>query len=378
MDDLALYVHIPFCLKKCNYCDFISFPNKFDYVEKYTDALVKEIRLYSSVGKKFKLNTVFIGGGTPSSINSIYIEKIMDGIYKYFDTNELKEVTIETNPKTLDKEKLVRYRESGINRISMGVQTLNDNLLKILGRIHNTEDFYKNYDLVRNLGFNNVNLDLMFGLPFQTLEDVIYTLKEVIKLEPTHLSFYGLIVEKGTKFYDLNNRGKLNLPDEDLERAMYHKGMEYLVSNGYEHYEISNFAKKGYECKHNLFYWELKPYIGLGIGAHSNIFGKRYWNFADIKEYISSLDNGSFPVSEEEVIDKDMEMAEYCILGLRLIRGIDKKNFLGRFGIDIKEIYGKIIERHVKGGLLYENENRIYLTKRGLDLSNIVEVDFLP
>lgn len=378
MDDLALYVHIPFCLKKCNYCDFISFPNKFDYVEKYTDALVKEIRFYSSVGKKFKLNTVFIGGGTPSSINSIYIEKIMDGIYKYFDTNELKEVTIETNPKTLDKEKLVRYRESGINRISMGVQTLNDNLLKILGRIHNTEDFYKNYDLVRNLGFNNVNLDLMFGLPFQTLEDVIYTLKEVIKLEPTHLSFYGLIVEKGTKFYDLNNRGKLNLPDEDLERAMYHKGMEYLVSNGYEHYEISNFAKKGYECKHNLFYWELKPYIGLGIGAHSNIFGKRYWNFADIKEYISSLDNGSFPVSGEEVIDKDMEMAEYCILGLRLIRGIDKKNFLGRFGIDIKEIYGKIIERHVKGGLLYENENRIYLTKRGLDLSNIVEVDFLP
>ncbi len=378
MDDLALYVHIPFCLKKCNYCDFISFPNKFDYVEKYTDALVKEIRLYSSVGKKFKLNTVFIGGGTPSSINSIYIEKIMDGIYKYFDTNELKEVTIETNPKTLDKEKLVRYRESGINRISMGVQTLNDNLLKILGRIHNTEDFYKNYDLVRNLGFNNVNLDLMFGLPFQTLEDVIYTLKEVIKLEPTHLSFYGLIVEKGTKFYDLNNRGKLNLPDEDLERAMYHKGMEYLVSNGYEHYEISNFAKKGYECKHNLFYWELKPYIGLGIGAHSNIFGKRYWNFAYIKEYISSLDNGSFPVSGEEVIDKDMEMAEYCILGLRLIRGIDKKNFLGRFGIDIKEIYGKIIERHVKGGLLYENENRIYLTKRGLDLSNIVEVDFLP
>jgi oxygen-independent coproporphyrinogen-3 oxidase len=378
MDDLALYVHIPFCLKKCSYCDFISFPNKFDYVEKYTDALVKEIRLYSSVGKKFKLNTVFIGGGTPSSINSIYIEKIMDGIYKYFDTNELKEVTIETNPKTLDKEKLVRYRESGINRISMGVQTLNDNLLKILGRIHNTEDFYKNYDLVRNLGFNNVNLDLMFGLPFQTLEDVIYTLKEVIKLEPTHLSFYGLIVEKGTKFYDLNNRGKLNLPDEDLERAMYHKGMEYLVSNGYEHYEISNFAKKGYECKHNLFYWELKPYIGLGIGAHSNIFGKRYWNFADIKEYISSLDNGSFPVSGEEVIDKDMEMAEYCILGLRLIRGIDKKNFLGRFGIDIKEIYGKIIERHVKGGLLYENENRIYLTKRGLDLSNIVEVDFLP
>ena len=378
MDDLALYVHIPFCLKKCNYCDFISFPNKFDYVEKYTDALIKEIRLYSSVGKKFKLNTVFIGGGTPSSINSIYIEKIMDGIYKYFDTNELKEVTIETNPKTLDKEKLVRYRESGINRISMGVQTLNDNLLKILGRIHNTEDFYKNYDLVRNLGFNNVNLDLMFGLPFQTLEDVIYTLKEVIKLEPAHLSFYGLIVEKGTKFYDLNNRGKLNLPDEDLERAMYHKGVEYLVSNGYEHYEISNFAKKGYECKHNLFYWELKPYIGLGIGAHSNIFGKRYWNFADIKKYISSLDNGSFPVSEEEVIDKDMEMAEYCILGLRLIRGIDKKNFLDRFGIDIKEIYGKIIERHVKGGLLYENENRIYLTKRGLDLSNIVEVDFLP
>lgn len=378
MDDLALYVHIPFCLKKCSYCDFISFPNKFDYVEKYTDALIKEIRLYSSVGKKFKLNTVFIGGGTPSSINSIYIEKIMDGIYKYFDTNELKEVTIETNPKTLDKEKLIRYRESGINRISMGVQTLNDNLLKILGRIHNTEDFYKNYDLVRNLGFNNVNLDLMFGLPFQTLEDVIYTLKEVIKLEPTHLSFYGLIVEKGTKFYDLNNRGKLNLPDEDLERAMYHKGVEYLVSNGYEHYEISNFAKKGYECKHNLFYWELKPYIGLGIGAHSNIFGKRYWNFADIKKYISSLDNGSFPVSEEEVIDKDMEMAEYCILGLRLIRGIDKKNFLDRFGIDIKEIYGKIIERHVKGGLLYENENRIYLTKRGLDLSNIVEVDFLP
>ena len=378
MDDLALYVHIPFCLKKCNYCDFISFPNKFDYVEKYTDALIKEIRLYSSVGKKFKLNTVFIGGGTPSSINSIYIEKIMDGIYKYFDTNELKEVTIETNPKTLDKEKLIRYRESGINRISMGVQTLNDNLLKILGRIHNTEDFYKNYDLVRNLGFNNVNLDLMFGLPFQTLEDVIYTLKEVIKLEPAHLSFYGLIVEKGTKFYDLNNRGKLNLPDEDLERAMYHKGVEYLVSNGYEHYEISNFAKKGYECKHNLFYWELKPYIGLGIGAHSNIFGKRYWNFADIKKYISSLDNGSFPVSEEEVIDKDMEMAEYCILGLRLIRGIDKKNFLDRFGIDIKEIYGKIIERHVKGGLLYENENRIYLTKRGLDLSNIVEVDFLP
>lgn len=284
---------------------------------------------------------------------------------------------MEANPGTINKEKVKIYKESGINRVSMGVQTLDDSLLKSIGRIHSTRDFYKSYEILREGNIKNINVDLIFGLPNQNINHVINSLKTIIELGLEHISYYGLILEEGTKFHRLYDEGKISLPDEDTERLMYHEATEYLTSHGYKHYEISNYALPTYECKHNLIYWDVKPYLGVGLSSHSNIDQKRFFNTSNINIYIENINMNKLPIEDEEIIDRDTEIVEFCILGIRKINGIDKKEFKSRFGIEIENIYGDIINKHVNNGLILNNNNYISLTKKGLDLSNLVEVDFL-
>lgn len=378
MEELALYIHIPFCKSKCYYCDFNSFANKDEIISKYIKYLIREIKLYSSTMKDYYLKTIFIGGGTPSFIEGKYIYEILEEVYKNFNIDNLEELSIEINPKTIDLEKLRIYKDIGINRISVGVQSLNNNILKKIGRIHTTEDFLKTYKLLRKVGFSNINVDLISGLPDQTVESILSNLKIVNNLEVEHISFYSLIIEEGTKFYTWYNKGELILPNEDEERDMYHKGIKYLKSKGYHHYEISNLSKEKYECMHNLFYWKLKPYIGIGIGAHSNIRGLRYWNTADFNKYFAYIDKGRLPIEGNETIDKTMEMAEYLILGLRLIDGVYKKDFINRFNISVDEIYGEVLNKYSNNGLLTIDRDNIRLTEKGIDLSNLIFVDLLP
>ncbi|SHE28405.1 oxygen-independent coproporphyrinogen-3 oxidase [Tissierella praeacuta DSM 18095] len=376
MKDLSLYIHIPFCISKCYYCDFSSFTNINHKIDEYINSLIIELDLYKDKIKDYSIKTIFIGGGTPSCINPRYINRILEFIYRNFNTSDLVEVTIEANPGTLDKEKVQIYMESGINRVSMGMQTLDDTLLKSIGRIHSTKDFYKSYEILRNGNMKNINVDLIFGLPNQSIDQVISSLKKVVELGVEHVSYYGLILEENTKFYKLYNEGKIFLPDENIERMMYHKATEYLTNHGYKHYEISNYALPTYECKHNLVYWEVRPYLGVGLSSHSNMRGKRFFNTSDINIYIEKLNMNKLPVEGEEIIDKDTEMEEFCILGIRKIEGLSKIEFKNRFEVEIEKIYGDIIKKHIDNGLIL-NDHNIRLTKKGLDLSNLVEVDFL-
>lgn len=378
MEELAIYIHIPFCISKCYYCDFNSYSDKNEYILEYVKYINREIKMYSKIMLKYKIKTIFIGGGTPSSINGTYIEEILRNIYDNFDVSDLTEVSIELNPKTVDDDKLKLYKEMGINRISVGCQSLQDRILKIIGRVHTSNDFYKTYELLKKYGYSNINVDLMFGLPNQSTKDVLSTLNDITSLDVNHISFYSLIIEEGTKYHDWYNTGKIKLPNEDEERNMYHEGISYLKSKGYNHYEISNFAKDGFPCEHNLFYWKLKPYIGVGLGAHSNINGKRYWNQKDFESYFKNIEDGKIPISGEEIINKEMEMAEFSMLGLRLISGISKKEFYNRFKISVDDVYGEVLKKHKDCGLLYMDEECIRFTRKGLDLSNLVLVDLLP
>lgn len=377
MKDLSLYIHIPFCMSKCYYCDFTSFPNNKEKIQGYIDSLIKELELYKERIKDYNINTIFIGGGTPSCIDANYIYKILEYINCNFNVSKTCEISIETNPGTLNKEKVKIYKESGINRVSMGVQSLKEDLLKVIGRIHNADDFYKSLELLRKADLNNVNVDLMFGLPGQTLDMVLDSLKKVVELNIEHISYYSLILEENTKLYNMYNQEKITLPNEDVERDMYHKTREYLINRGYEHYEISNYALSNYECKHNLTYWNVMPYLGVGLGSHSNIEGKRFWNTIHIDKYIEKLKENIIPIEDEEIIDINTEIEEFCILGFRKIQGIDKKQFKLRFNNEIETIYKDIINKHVNNGLVINSEDFISLTNRGLDLANLVEMDFL-
>ena len=377
MKELSLYIHIPFCTSKCYYCDFASFVSRDRTIDEYIDALLIELSIYKEKIKDYRIKTIFIGGGTPSSIDPKHIGRILDYIRENYRVEDLTEVSIEANPGSLDREKLEIYLESGINRISLGAQSLKDDLLKSIGRTHNREDLYRSIELIREVGIENINVDLMFGLPGQSLEDVVETLEEIIQLKIKHISYYGLILEEGTKLYDLYHRGKINLPLEEEERAMYHRIIDILKEHGYKHYELSNFAKDGYECQHNIVYWDIKPYLGIGLNSHSNLWNKRFSNLVEMDKYIKELKEGILPIVGVEKIDRDTEMDEFCILGLRKIKGIDKTAFKERFGRDINSIYGEQIKKHLKGALIEEGEDYVRLTKKGLDLSNLVEVDFL-
>lgn len=377
MKNIGLYIHIPFCERKCFYCDFTSIPTNNSLVEKYFDYLLKELSMASLKVKDYVVDTIFIGGGTPSILDGIKIEVLFENIRKKYALSNNPEVTIEVNPGTLDTDKTESYKRAGINRISIGIQSMNNNSLLSIGRIHNKQQVIETIKICKDLGFHNISGDLIFGLPNERIEDFKSTLQEIIKLNLSHISMYGLILEKGTKMYSWYKKGLLHLPDESEEREMYHLGIDYLEEHGYLQYEISNFAKKGFKSKHNIGYWELKPYIGIGLASHSNIDSIRYWNEKNFKEYFRKLDVNLLPIEGSELIDKTLKESEYLILGIRMNKGISKIDYKDKFGVELMCKHKEAITKHIDNGLLSDTLDNIQLTRRGMDLSNLVEIDFL-
>ena len=375
MDSYGLYIHIPFCKKKCRYCDFPSYDHIEYVIPSYIHALQKEIKLIVLEYPNIKLKSIFIGGGTPTYMDSRYIKEIMETVGTYFTIEKDAEISIEGNPGTFDFKKLVDYRKAGINRLSMGLQAWQNDLLKKLGRIHTQEEFLKSFEAVKDVGFLNINIDLMFGLPNQSLEDWKETLDKVTALKPNHLSCYSLIVEKGTPFYKMQNQGNLFL-DEDLERQMYYYTKNYLKSKGYHHYEISNFSKPGFECKHNLIYWEMAPYIGVGAAAHSFTKNFRYANTQSVFKYIELLEKNILPIIDKNKETQEYFMQEFMFLGMRKIKGVSQKKFYNLFGKSIHEVYGDVLKNLEDKQLIMIGEN-ISLTAKGLDFANYVFRSFL-
>lgn len=373
MKEISIYIHIPFCVRKCLYCDFNSFSGKDSRFEDYKNALISEINNFENpYSEDLLIKTIFVGGGTPSVLPPEYMEEIFSALKIKFTLADNAEISIELNPGTVDRHKLSTYKEIGINRLSIGVQSLNDRLLKTLGRIHNTQQFIETVELAKSVGFSNINFDLMFALPNQSIDDFKETLETAVSLEPTHISVYSLIIEEGTPFFDLFESGKLKEIPEEVDRKMYYMAKDILKKAGFIQYEISNFAKNGYECKHNIVYWERKEYIGFGLGACSFLNGKRFHNNYNLDEYIK----GEYFGSEEEFTPKDA-FAEFIFLGLRMNKGVSAKEFYDYFGEDLYCLFGDVINKNIGLGLLEEKGDRIRLTEKGVDLSNSVFIDFL-
>ena len=393
---LGLYIHIPFCVKKCDYCDFLSAPATEEMKKRYVDALITEIKSYGSFYLNYEVQTIFFGGGTPSCLKASDIERLMKAIGETFRLSSASmEVSIEVNPGTITQEKLRAYKRAGINRLSFGLQSANDEELKKLGRIHTYQQFKENFLLARTLGFQNINVDLMSALPEQTVESWENTLCTIIELAPEHISAYSLIVEEGTRFYECyseDSAGYELLPDEDADRSIYHLTKEILQDNGYDRYEISNYAKKGFECRHNSSYWIGIDYLGLGLGASSLIQGVRFSKEEDLNKYILLCAQGKAATERDklsqqfdslglirnrEQLTLEQRMEEFMFLGLRMCNGVSKMEFNHRFQKSIKETYPVIIDELVEKALLIEEGDLIRLTDLGIDVSNQVLAEFL-
>lgn len=383
---IEIYIHIPFCVKKCAYCDFLSCPADDETKERYVQALCREIEWSKDCLKEYLVDTVFIGGGTPSILEEKYIGQILETLRNAARVSDDSEITIECNPGTLTMEKLEAYKDAGINRISLGLQSANDKELKTIGRIHDYEEFKKSFNLARLAGFKNINVDLMSALPGQTLESYKDTLAKVITLNPDHISAYSLIVEDETPLKDMVESGELTLPSEDEEREMYYYTKEFLERTGYKRYEISNYAKDGYECRHNIGYWKRVEYLGFGIGAASLFKGERFSNTSDINRYIHILENKDVMNADEiwealnentESLTQNDEMEEFMFLGLRMTDGVSKAEFKDQFGKNIDTVYGEILEKLEKQELICSSDDIIKLTDKGIDISNIVLANFL-
>ena len=379
MKKIGVYIHIPFCKQKCYYCDFISYANKEQYFDKYVQALIAEMSSFLD-NNDVEIETIYIGGGTPSIIDAKYIEKVMAKLQEKNALITAKEITIEVNPGTVTEEKLKTYKKIGINRLSIGLQSTDNNILKTIGRIHSYEDFLNTYKLARNQGFDNINVDLMIGLPNQKISDIKSSLEEITELKPEHISVYSLIVEENTPIEKMLNIGKLELPDEELERNMYWYVKNFLELNGYKHYEISNFAKEGYESKHNLDCWNQKEYIGFGVAAHSYIDDVRFGNTGSIEEYWKNCENGEFEKNriidevEEDVFSKEQE---FMLIGLRKIDGVSIQDFKNKFGENPIFIFKDELSKLVDEGLVVVDFDSIRLTNKGLDLANLVWEEFV-
>lgn len=373
--ELGIYIHIPFCKQKCYYCDFISFANKDKKQEQYINAAKKEIDTYQL--EKYNVTTIYIGGGTPSYIESKYIVELIGKLKEQLKNNITKfeeiEITIEVNPGTVTKEKLQDFKSCGINRLSIGLQTTNNNLLKQIGRIHTYEEFLYTYNWAKEVGFENINVDLMLGLPNQTIKDLKDSLEKAIKLGATHISVYSLIVEEGTVISKLLDEGKVQLPSEELEREMYWYVKNTLELNGYKHYEISNFAKENKYSKHNMNCWKQEEYIGLGVAAHSYLNNTRFSNGNDIENYINNVENKYV----EEVQTLEDKQNEFMLLGLRMLDGVDIASFKQKFGQNPIYLYKDKLNELVEEGLLVVDLNHIRLTNKGLDLANLVFEEFV-
>lgn len=379
MREIGIYVHIPFCMSKCIYCDFNSFAKKDECIELYIKSLIKEIEEYAKVNKDILVKTIYIGGGTPSYIKEKYIKEIINTIKQNFEIIKDAEITIEVNPGTVNKRKMECYYKSGINRLSIGLQSSNDKLLKLIGRVHKFEDFLETIRIAQAVGFTNINADCMIGLPTQNIYDIEETLNVLINLRLTHISVYSLIIEPNTPIEKKINSGELKLPDEEIERYMYWFAKRKLEENGYLHYEISNFAKPLFRSKHNLDCWNQKEYKGFGISASSYENGVRYTNIEKIDTYIQNIENGDIKANSiiEEKQDKEAMMKEYMLLGLRKITGVDINEFIKKFSISPLYKFNKEITKLLREGLIEVNEHSIRLSKKGLDLANIVWEEFV-
>ena len=388
MKEVGIYVHIPFCKHKCYYCDFISFADKNSLIDEYIKWLnyeIKEVGQGNRLDYENKLDdlvfvkTIYIGGGTPSFIESKYITEILKTIKENFVVDEDAEITMEMNPGTVNENKLKDYYNCGINRLSIGLQETNNALLKEIGRIHTYEDFENTYSLARNVGFKNINVDLMLGLPNQNILDLENSINKIINLNPEHISVYSLILEENTVLKNKVDQGILTLPEDEMERKMYYTVKNMLENNGYIHYEISNFAKKGFESKHNLDCWSQKEYMGFGAAAHSYTNNFRFSNIENIEEYINNFKNNK---EEDNLIfhekqNRESKMKEYMMLGLRKIEGVNIQQFKNKFVENPIFIFRKEIEKLVNEELLEVNGNFIKLTKKGLDLANLVWEEFV-
>ena len=375
MKKLGLYIHIPFCQKKCNYCDFLSAPANKQVQIAYMDILQKEIKEKATEYKEYCVDTVFIGGGTPTCVPYETIVNTMNTVKASFFLSDDCEITMECNPGTVTKEALENYKVAGINRLSIGLQSTDNAILKELGRIHTFEQFLETFKWAREAGFANINVDLMSGLPNQTLEQYEESLLEVLKLDVEHISSYSLIVEEGTPFYKLYEEDKLSLPDEETERNMYYLTKEKLLAAGLLRYEISNYAKEGYECKHNVRYWVREDYLGIGLGASSMVNNVRFKNTEWLDEYLT--DNKYMEKTDEQILSTTECMEEFMFLGLRMTKGVSKERFKETFGSSMEEIYGSVVIKLKEQGLLEEEGDFIRLTEYGLDVSNRVWVEFL-
>lgn len=386
--EIGLYVHIPFCERKCYYCDFVSFANRMELQEKYIECLKKEIIRYAienrimskhNLEKEYIINTIYIGGGTPSILEKGYIYDIVKTIKQNFKIKYNAEITIEVNPGTITREKLQEYKDVGINRLSIGLQAVQDKLLKQIGRIHTYTQFLNTYNLARDVGFNNINIDLMIGLPGQVLDDVKESIKKLLELKPEHISVYSLILEENTLLYNLVYRKEIELPEEDLERQMYWYVKKTLEKHKYYQYEISNFAKSGLESKHNMNCWKQDEYIGIGTAASSFLDDKRYSNIAKLDNYIYNIEEGmpNKNLILEEALNQESKMKEYMMLGLRKISGVNIYEFEKKFNVNPVVKYCKELEKLNHEGLIIIIDENIKLTNKGIDFANLVWKEFI-
>ncbi len=393
--NLSLYIHIPFCVHKCAYCDFLSFDNKniTDHMQ-YTQAICNEISLYKIFADRYTVKTVYIGGGTPSLLDEVMIESILNAIKNTFELDRFPEITIEANPGTIKYSNLLKYLEFGVNRISIGMQSADNEILKNLGRIHTFEQFAESYQDVRRAGFKNINVDVMSGVPGQSVHSFVDTLTRVTELRPEHISVYSLQIEEGTPLASDTEMLKL-VPDEETDRQMYAMTKRVLAANGYHRYEISNYCQPGYESRHNSVYWTGGEYIGFGLGAASFFKGERFSNITDMDTYIRICEDirdemaartDSFRLYESaasvmrqntETMYVDSRMEEFMFLGLRMMAGVSRKEFRLRFGKDMYEIYGTVLNKYINDGYMETDSDRVWLTDKGIDVSNIILSEFI-
>lgn len=413
--ELELYIHIPFCARKCAYCDFLSFAAPERVYRDYMDKLLEEICGQGPNFQEYRVSTIFVGGGTPSILPADLIMELFATLSENFDISPDAEITMEANPGTLTMEKLEVYRQSGVNRLSIGLQSADDKELKYLGRIHSYDSFLKSFQRARQAGFKNINVDLMSALPGQDVHSWKNTLKKVMMLKPEHISAYSLIIEEGTPFYERfgEPQGKQSsvvcgesdadrggahpapktaaeiaaraavmtlpdLPDEDTDREMYHLTKEMMAAHGYDRYEISNYAKKGYECRHNIGYWTGVEYLGLGLGASSYTYGYRYHNTENLQEYLSlNLYEGGAAARDIEELSLEDKMEEFMFVGLRMMKGVSGSEFLERFGQNMWNVYGDALKKLEQQGLIEVDAPMVRLTELGIDVSNVVLSEFL-